>query len=293
MRRSERAMSEADRDPTAMSSAETDKTVMAEGESTAWVDVDDEELGEALGEALTEAATTVADEALAEAQRPRRRKKRTKPGKNASGSWIKRLDGTMAIVLFSNLLFMGLILFLPDPPKESGNPEPQGGAQASPDPTPAPKDPTPVEGQALESRVIQLAEIEGLIRVGRFEEAVQKIEATLKSNPDLPPMVRRSLYSRLANYSAEAGNHEKALHYLKLSSNGFQMSLLPKDLWQMAQDASKLGDQPGARKYLARFLLQESLMGEQMEGKIPAAYLRLGDGYRIQASEAEKGKGGK
>lgn len=246
------------------------------------------ELGEALGEALTEAASLVAEEALAEAEHPRRRKKRTKAAAKSKNSRLGRVDGTMALVLLANLLFMGLVLFLPDPMAKPDTPEVGGpGVETPVTPRVAPTPPaTPAAG--LESRVIQLAEIEGLVRLGRFEEAIQKIEATLRDHPDLPPMVRRSLYSRLANYYAESGNHDKALQYLKLSSNGFQMSLLPKDLWKMAQDASKLGDQPGARKYLARFLLQESLMGDEMETKIPAAYLRLGDGYRIQAAEAEK-----
>ncbi len=289
-------MSEAERDPTSMSSTGTDQAV-SDGEEPTLGQPQEETLEEALGEALDEvlgeAAAQVVEEAMTEAQNPRRRKKRTSKGKRGSGSLLERVDGTMALVLFANLMFMGLILFLPasatpkedvDPPRISTLPD----FPSKPDSSPSSASPQP-----LESRVLQLAEIEGLVRLGRFEEAIAKIEGTMRDHPDLPPMVRRSLYSRLANYSAEAGNHDKALRYLKLSSSGFQMSLLPKDLWKMAQDASQLGDQPGSRKYLARFLLQESLMDGEMESKIPSAYLRLGDGYRIQATEAEKAGGKK
>jgi len=286
-------MSEAEREPTPLDPAATDTGQVAQQDAQAWNELGDAELGEALGDALADVASVVADEALAEADQPRRRKKRSSPGKHASGSRWARLDGTMAIVLFTNLMFMGLVLFLPDPVKTPIEPIPEAGPEITQAPTGPKVESGPQVTPPMESRVVQLAEIERLVRTGRFTEAIAMIEESLRANPDLPPVVRRSLYSRLANYCAEAGNHDKALQYLKLASNGFQMSLLPKDLWKMGQDASQLGDQSGARKYLARFLLQESLMGEEMQSKIPDAYLRLGDGYRIQAAEAERAGGSK
>ena len=286
-------MSETEREPTSSDPVTTDDGRVAEQDVQEWgepggFDLGQSELDEVLGEALADMASTVAEEALAEAEQPHRRKKRARPATGARRSVWSRVDGTMALVLFANLVFMGLMLFLPDPATPPLEPGPTTGPDITKAPSEPKVEPVPAVRSPMESRVVQLAEIERLVRIGRFGEAIERIEDSLASNPDLPPVVRRSLYSRLANYCAEAGNHDKALQYLKLASDGFQMSLLPKDLWKMGQDATRLGDQAGARKYFARFLLQESLMAEETESRIPDAYLKLADGYRIQASEAER-----
>ncbi|MEZ5989514.1 MAG: hypothetical protein R3F30_10380 [Planctomycetota bacterium] len=265
-------------------------------EQDSWREVDDTELGEILGEALAEAAGVVqaVEELDAPAAEPAARVPRRREARGRRGS---SLDTVLAFVLLLNVAFMVAVVLVPEPGR-GGAPEPtpaptpapprpEGAGQAGPETSP----PRPKEAP-LESRVVQMAEIERLVATGDYAKAIAMLEGVLRDQAELPGSVRRAILSRLAHYAGEAGDHEKALRYLRMSNSGFEISLLPADLWSMAVDARRLGDFKGARKYVARFLLQESLMSDEHRQRIPAAYLELADGYRIEATESEKKTGG-
>ena len=251
-----------------------DGSSASEADESKEVEASAEELGQALAEAAEEAAqdpSVMPDSGEHSGF--------MKPAQNTS--WTQ-LDRILTLILCLNILFMAVIVFVPWP-EEAENVKdtvaPIGNAKDL-------QDKGGKGGETLlKPRNPLYSQAEELYGQGKTKEAVASLERLLQEEPDLHDSVRRAIYMKLAYYSGVAGLVKKSTTYRLLAQAGLQRGLLPEDLWDMAQEAYRVKDYPLARRYTARFLLQEGFMAERQKKIKPLAYLSLADGYRMQADK--------
>ncbi|MFQ5504235.1 MAG: hypothetical protein ACE5F1_05475 [Planctomycetota bacterium] len=245
--------------------AETQSPVQATTEELAT----GEELVQVLGESIADAAIESAEAA----EGPR----------STIGKWTSA-DSALAVFLAVNMVFM-LALVLSTEPRTDPVPEEPGAVQG--------EVPSGREGDApVRPKNILWARAEDLAEQGKVEEAVGVLEQMLREDESITGVLRRSVYLKLSYYCGLLGGDriKDADHYFRLASSGFERGLLPEDLWRLSEEAFGFGDYVQARRYNARFLLQESLLTSEQLMTVPLAYLRMADGYRQQSKEEKKQK---
>lgn len=210
-------------------------------------------------------------------------------------------------VLILNVLLMGLMLALPNPPSgthapstpahdASGAADPEHGAAAHGGEA-AGHDAGHGEGrESGHSAMDQRGGVSGAAWIralqysgaGDYERAAQTLEGHLAEHPDLPAFERKTYYTALMHYLAEAGRDEEVEAYQgKLMALGNQR-YLPADILRMARSAEDSGDGARMRQLYARFLLTQGRHTAAERRAVAEAYLKLGDSYRVQAQRGEQ-----
>jgi len=205
-------------------------------------------------------------------------------------------------VLLLNVVLLGVMMALPNPPSAGGGQEAAGtGAGAAVQPAegagqePGATQPIgsatgPGAANAERAGVSSEAWIRALqfSGSGDYERAAQTLEAYLQEHPNLPTFERKTYYTALMHYLAEAGREaDVELYQGKLMALGNQR-YLPADILRMARDAEDDGDGSRMRQLYARFLLTQKKHTAAERKAVAEAYLKLGDSYRVQAERGEE-----
>ncbi|MEZ5966906.1 MAG: hypothetical protein R3F56_23905 [Planctomycetota bacterium] len=118
---------------------------------------------------------------------------------------------------------------------------------------------------------------------GKFDDAIATLEGHLRANPYMGEVEQRLVYHALAMFAVRAGRNEEASRYEAAMDRLRIGAQLPQDLLDLARQAEAEGRGADMRRYYARFLLQQRQVPPSLRDKIAEAYLKLGDGYRIEA----------
>ncbi len=258
---------------------------------------------EALGEALKDAAIEESKGKKAKTKGKKSKKKSKGRSKLASFS---KVDWAIATVLLANLLMMFVLGLVPVPGLGSKDPQQDSGSRGT---KPEKKQKASALPPSLRKRIEAM---KGGVRPeqrkppiprsryweeawkesekGNLSQAILYLERLLKEEPNMEEAVRRTVQLQLSHFCGLAGRFDEMRHYLALAQKGTLKALGPEDLWRLAEEAFAVRDYQESRRYLARFLLQQNQMPENLKEKIPLAYLRLADGYRNEAREVPKKK---
>ncbi len=250
-------------------------------EETAAVEKD---AGEALAEAALEEA---AEDPSAEGPKPGLRTVLTE----ATG-W-RKVDAALVAVLLLNLAIMGALMTAPEtkplrrPPSGKTGPEGEGAERSGK------RDPGSIAAPRPGARPLiprhkYWTEAWKAAEKGDHARAVALLRALLKEEPGMAPSLRRTVHLQLAHFYGLAGEYEEMRKQISLAEEGIKRALIPEDLWNLGEEATALGNHRMARRYYARFLLQEAQIPKERRKDIPLAYLRLADGYRNQASKGKR-----
>ncbi len=86
---------------------------------------------------------------------------------------------------------------------------------------------------------------------------------------------------------------EEAARYRSKTRTLVNRGYLPEDLRDAARTAWEDGRSEDARRYFARFLLQQKQLPAELRESVAEAFLRIGDSYRMAADLGAKGQGDK
>lgn len=252
---------------------------------------------EDLGEALKDAAIEESRETKGKKKKGGK-KGRKGPSRLASFS---KVDWAIAMVLLANLLMMTVLGLVPIPglglepkktPPKVEYPKKEGADRPGVLPPAIRKRIEAMKGGVLpeqkkppipRSRYWEAAWKES--EKGNLSQAILYLQRLLKEEPNMEEAVRRTVQLQLSHFCGLAGRFDEMRRYLALAQKGTLKALGPADLWRLAEEAYAVRDYEESRRYLARFLLQQSQMSKSLKEKIPLAYLRLADGYRNEARE--------
>ncbi len=137
---------------------------------------------------------------------------------------------------------------------------------------------------ALSEQAFYLRALE-LAGEGKFDDAIAVLDGYLKANPDLVEVEQRLIYHAMAMFAvrvgraADASRYEAAMDRLRVGAQ------LPQDLLDLAKAAEAEGRGADMRRHYARFLLQHKQVPPSLQARIAEAYLKLGDGYRVEAEQ--------
>lgn len=196
------------------------------------------------------------------------------PGAPARREWFVRA------LLALNLALVGAVLALP----LGRRAEPEGSAPPAQEPRTEPA-PTKPQTFSMGEQSLYLRGLE-LAANGQFDDAIGLLEAHLKANPYMGEVEQRLVYHALAMFAVRAGRGDDANRYEAAMDKLRVGAQLPQDLLDLARQAEADGRGGDMRRYYARFLLQQKQVPPSLRDRIAEAYLKLGDGYRI---EAERG----
>ncbi len=221
---------------------------------------------------------------MSEGARTTREKRTAKPGSRlgdfaAGASAWGRTDTFLALFLVANLGVMGLIL-APHGPAKRAPVRPASGPTTRPAPS-HPKTLPGVNPIVPRRRFWDLAW--KAAEAGDYAQAIELLQRLLVAEPRMAVSLRRTVYLQLAHFYGLAGRYPEMRKYLRLAEAGVHRALIPADLWNLGEEATALGDYANARRYYARFLLQEAQIPEKLKTNVPLCYLRLADGYRNEA----------
>jgi len=193
----------------------------------------------------------------------------------ASREWLLR--GLLVL----NLALIGGVVALPiGNPSGKSEAAPAGETAHPPAPAGAPEPGFAVGTQGLYLRALEVA------AEGKFDEAIAVLQQHLAANPNLGEVEQRLVYHALAMFAVRAGRSDEATRYEAAMDRLRIGAQLPQDLLDLARRAEAEGRGADMRRYYARFLLQQRQVPPSLRDRIAEAYLKLGDGYRL---EAERG----
>lgn len=119
-----------------------------------------------------------------------------------------------------------------------------------------------------------------------YATAVAVLDRYLTDQPRMSPSQQLSVLMALAHYSARNDDFKMAQEYQRRAEAIDKSHSLPEDLVAMAKAAAESGDQESLRRVWARFLLQQRQVPSWLYKHVAAAYLQLGDSYRVEANTA-------
>lgn len=194
--------------------------------------------------------------------------------------WMLR--GLLAV----NLALVGAVLALPIGRQPVS--EPTAPHSSNPSNTdPAASSPPRSLGFAIGEQSLYLRSLE-LASAGKFDDAIGVLEGHLQSNPFMGEVEQRLVYHALAMFAVRAGRNEDASRYEAAMDRLRIGAQLPQDLLNLARQAEAEGRGADMRRYYARFLLQQKQVPPSLRDRIAEAYLKLGDGYRVEAESGAK-----
>jgi hypothetical protein len=196
-----------------------------------------------------------------------------------------RREWILRALLVLNLALLGAMLALPTsaPPARPAAPtEPERETAAPPAPQTSPPR---LRGLNLEDqpRYVRALELAGK---GEYDAAIRTLEEYVAENPHMAEVEQRLALQAMAMFAVRAGRVDEATKFERRIDALRTQAHLPEDLLQAARLAEAEGRGADMRRYYARFLLQQRQVPPSLRAQIAEAYLKLGDGYRI---EAEKG----
>lgn len=118
---------------------------------------------------------------------------------------------------------------------------------------------------------------------GRYQEAAESLLDYERGNPQMIAGQKLDLYTLLSTCLFKAGRMEEAEVYRARIMSLVNRGYLPEDLRNAARKAWSEGRSGEARRYYARFLLQQKQLSPALRQSVPEAYLRIGDSYRMAA----------
>ncbi len=181
-------------------------------------------------------------------------------------------------LLVFNVVAMIVVAMLPAP----------GGKTTPPtQPTDAPAKPAADGGAAARRRFNEpWLQAQDAAERQDFAAAITILEGHLAESPNLPASQQLSVLQALAYYASRANDFARSDAFRRRAEAIDKSHALPEDLVQMAKAALDAGDQEGLRRVWARFLLQQRQIPPYLYKHVAAAYLQLGDSYRLQAETA-------
>lgn len=212
-------------------------------------------------------------------------------GVSTSG-WLLR---SMLVI---NLALMAVMLVLPDPktPELSTPTTPTPIATPQTEPELPPVDPPPVaivEPQPEQERPGPVgtgvtnnqiwSKAFMFFGEGRYDDAAESLMDYERRNPQMLEGRKLDLYTMLSTCLFKAGRMAEAEVYRAKSNSLVNRGYLSADLLDAARKAWSDGRSGEARRYYARFLLQEKRLTPVLRQSVPEAYLRIGDSYRMAA----------
>lgn len=224
-----------------------------------------------------------------------------------------RQDLMLVGLLFANLCLMGVMMAIPgkeeqpQQPASTAHTDPghvpgEGGAKEGTRPAEVipqkPQDPRqvarPFELPLGEKTSIlpdqEVFDAGGVKMVnGDFEGAASIWHSYIKGHPELQPFQLHVVYLHLGNAYAHMGKQLEASKYLALAQSQHELISLPDDLWAAARQAEADLRGHDMRRYYARFLLQQDLLGRKWtrQGRIVEAFMKIADSYRMDAERGE------
>ena len=137
---------------------------------------------------------------------------------------------------------------------------------------------------ALSEQTFYLRALE-LAGEGKFDDAIAVLDGYLKANPDLVEVEQRLIYHAMAMFAVRVGRADDASRYEAAMDRLRVGAQLPQDLLDLAKVAEAEGRGADMRRHYARFLLQHKQVPPTLQARIAEAYLKLGDGYRVEAEQ--------
>ncbi len=208
----------------------------------------------------------------------------------SAGGWLLR---SMLVI---NLALMVVMLMLPSPKTELSTPTtptPIATTQGEPvlppvepppvivDPQPGPERPGPGGSGFTNNQIWSKAFM--FFGEGRYDDAAESLMDYERRNPQMLEGRKLDLYTMLSTCLFKAGRMAEAEVYRAKSNSLVNRGYLSADLLDAARKAWSDGRSGEARRYYARFLLQEKQLTPALRKSVPEAHLRIGDSYRMAA----------
>lgn len=204
-------------------------------------------------------------------------------GKPSTAAPAPRREWVLRALLVLNIALIGVTLGLPmggSKPQPGSKLQPSGGDHGEPGHGASTRKATfAIDDQTLYLRALELA------ADGKYDDAIAVLEGFLKANPELAEVEHRLTLQALATFASRAGRPADASRYEAAIDRLRVGAQLPQDLLDLAKQAEADGRGGDMRRYYARFLLMQKQLSPSLRERIAEAYLKLGDGYRVEAEQ--------
>lgn len=205
------------------------------------------------------------------------------PSITTKSAQAKRREWVLRLLLVLNLALIGVTLGLPMRSGSPAKPKDDHGASGGEHGEPAKrKSAFAVTDQTLYLRALELA------AESKFDDAIAVLEGYLKANPDLADFEQRLTLQAMATFALRAGRPNDATRFEAAIDRLRVGTQLPQDLLDLAKQAETDGRGGDMRRYYARFLLMQKQVPPSLRERIAEAYLKLGDGYRVEAEHGAR-----
>jgi tetratricopeptide (TPR) repeat protein len=205
------------------------------------------------------------------------------PPLTTKSAQAKRREWVLRLLLVLNLALIGVTLGLPMRSGAPAKPKDEHGASGTEHGEPTKrKSAFAVTDQTLYLRALELA------AESKFDDAIAVLEGYLKANPDLADFEQRLTLQAMATFALRAGRPNDATRFEAAIDRLRVGTQLPQDLLDLAKQAETDGRGGDMRRYYARFLLMQKQVPPSLRERIAEAYLKLGDGYRVEAEHGAR-----
>ena len=205
------------------------------------------------------------------------------PAVTTKSAQAKRREWVLRLLLVLNLALIGVTLGLPMRSSAPAKPkDDHGGSGGDHGAAATRKSAFAVTDQTLYLRALELA------AEGKFDDAIAVLEGYLKANPDLADFEQRLTLQAMATFALRAGRPNDATRFEAAIDRLRVGTQLPQDLLDLAKQAETDGRGGDMRRYYARFLLMQKQVPPSLRERIAEAYLKLGDGYRVEAEQGAR-----